>query len=358
MGRLFSTAALAAALLSSASGQERAPQPPPGAVPAEKGNAYRRAAALPARILSFSAQPDSIQPGQSVTMSWATENQSGITLAPGLGVVTARGSRAVTPAATTTYTLTVRGPNNQILTREVTVTVAGSAPAVTAPVEAAKKEAPRMPDGKPNLSGVYNGIFPGTFFPGGPAMNIAGRPGAEETKPVLKPGAEKFKVVRGPNDAGLSSDCRPLGVPQSYYVPYQWQIVQGLDRVVILYEYPHVFRVISTRGGPHQTDLDPTWMGDAIGHWEGDTLVVDTVGFNDKTEVPGGYRHSEALHVVERFRRSSFDTLEYQATIEDANVFEKPWIVSRTFPLRPELERVDEFVCENNQDYSKLFKKE
>jgi len=86
--------------------------------------------------------------------------------------------------------------------------------------------------------------------------------------------------------------------------------------------------------------------------------VVDTVGFNDKTEVPGGYRHSEALHVVERFRRSSFDTLEYQATIEDPNVFEKPWIVSRTFPLRPELERVDEFVCENNQDYSKLFKKE
>jgi len=68
--------------------------------------------------------------------------------------------------------------------------------------------------------------------------------------------------------------------------------------------------------------------------------------------------HSEALHVVERFRRSSFDTLEYQATIEDPNVFEKPWIVSRTFPLRPELERVDEFVCENNQDYSKLFKKE
>jgi len=353
MGRLFSTATLAAALFSSVWGQ-----PPPGSVPAEKGNAYRRAAALPARILSFSAQPDSIQPGQSVTLSWATENQSGITLAPGLGVVTARGSRAVTPAATTTYTLTVRGPNNQILTREVTVTVAGSAPAVTAPVEAAKKEAPRMPDGKPNLSGVYNGIFPGTFFPGGPAMNIAGRPGAEETKPVLKPGAEKFKVVRGPNDAGLSSDCRPLGVPQSYYVPYQWQIVQGLDRVVILYEYPHVFRVIPTRGGPHQTDLDPTWMGDAIGHWEGDTLVVDTVGFNDKTEVPGGYRHSEALHVVERFRRSGFDTLEYQATIEDANVFEKPWIVSRTFPLRPELERVDEFVCENNQDYSKLFKKE
>ena len=188
-------------------------------------------------------------------------------------------------------------------------------------------------------------------------MNIGGVPGAGETKPVLKAGAEKFKVVRGPDDSGLSSDCRPLGVPQSLYVPYQWQIVQGLDRVVILYEYPHVFRVIPTRGTAHPADPDPTWMGDAIGHWEGDTLVVDTVGFNDKTEVPGGYRHTEALHVVERFRRPKFDTLEYQATIEDPNVFEKPWVVSRTFPLRSDLEKVDEFVCENNRDYRPFFKK-
>ena len=188
-------------------------------------------------------------------------------------------------------------------------------------------------------------------------MNIAGKPGEAETKPVLKAGAEKFKVVRGPEDSGLSSDCMPLGVPQELYVPYQWQIVQGTDRVVILYEYPHVFRVIPTKGGPHQADLDPTWMGDAIGHWEGDTLVVDTVAFNDKTEVPGGFKHTEALHVVERFRRSKFETLEYQATVEDPKVFEKPWIISRTFPLRPEMEKVDEFVCENNRDYRPFFKK-
>jgi hypothetical protein len=99
-------------------------------------------------------------------------------------------------------------------------------------------------------------------------------------------------------------------------------------------------------------------MGDSIGHWEGDTLVVDVTGFNDKTELPGGYRHTEALHVAERFRRASADTLQYQATVEDPNVFEKPWVVSRTFPLRRDLERVDEFVCENNRDYKQFFKKE
>src|SRR5262249_1173639 len=144
-------------------------------------------------------------------------------------------------------------------------------------IPAALKEIPKMADGKPNLSGVYNSIFPGTFFPGGAPMNIAGVPGPAETKPVLKAGAEKFKVTRGPEDSGLSSDCRPLGVPQSFYVPYQWQLIQGTDRVVILYEYPQVFRIIPTTGSAHQADPDPTWMGDSIGRWEGDTLVVDTV---------------------------------------------------------------------------------
>jgi len=333
------------------------PAPPRGGVvSAGTGNAYGRAGQLPARIITFTAKPESIQPGQSVTLEWLAENPSNTEIAPGLGVVRARGSRVVTPAATTTYVLTVKGPQNQVLTKELTVTVAGTKPVETSAASAAK-DAPKMPDGKPNLSGVYNAIFPGTFFPGGAPMNIAGQPGPRETKPVLKAGAEKFKVVRGPEDSGLSSDCRPLGVPQSLYVPYQWQIIQGLDKVVIVYEYPGVTRIIPTNGAAHQADLDPTWMGDSIGHWEGDTFVVDTVGFNDHTEVPGGYRHTEALHVVERFRRNKFETLEYEATIEDPNVFEKPWTIQRTFPLRTDLERVDEFVCENNRDYRPLFKK-
>src|SRR5579871_547278 len=329
-----------------------------GAVPAGQGNPYIRAAQLPARIIDFTAEPDSIQPGQAVTLKWETENQSGASIDPDIGSVTARGSRQVSPAATTTYTLTVQGGNRQVITRELTVTVAGTKPVARTAAGTGRKEAPRMPDGKPDLSGVYNSAFPGTFFPGGAPMNIGGVPGPAETRPVLKAGAQKFKVIRGPDDAGLTSDCRPTGLPEAYFMPYQWQFVQSLDKVVILYEYPHLFRVIPTHGGPHQADLDPTWMGDSIGHWEGDTLVVDVVGFNDKTELPGGYRHTEALHVVERFRRIAYDKLEYTATIQDPNVFEKPWVVNRTFPLRTDLEKVDEFVCENNEDYSKYFKKE
>jgi hypothetical protein len=264
--------------------------------------------------------------------------------------VTTRGSRQVKPAATTTYTLTVRGPNGTE-TRSLKVTVAGTVErAVSNDKAADSKPAPRMADGKPDLSGVYNSS----------SFNFGGAQVRGQNNPIaatLKPGAEKFKVVRGPNDSGQYSNCNPTGVPGAYFVPYQWEIVQGRDRVVIVYEYPHLFRVIPIDGTPHPADPDPTWMGDSVGRWEGDTLVVDTIGFNDKTELPGGYKHTEALHVVERFHRADFNNLDYEATVEDPNVFEKPWTIVRGFPLRPDLTKVDEFICENNHDYSKFFEK-
>lgn len=341
-------ASLAALFISCAMGQAPPSPPKPDAPREGPSTAYQRAARLPARITSFTANPESIQPGQSTTLIWATENPNGITLEPGIGRVTSRGSMQVSPAATTTYTLRVRASGNTEVTKTVTVSVAGTQPvAASAPAETVKKEVPRMPDGKPDLSGVYNSSF------GGPNTGGQNNPNAAK----LKPGAEKFKVVRGPNDPGQYADCMPTGVPGAYFVPYQWEIVQGRDHVVILYEYPGIHRVIPLTVRAHQADLDPTWMGDSIGHWEGDTLVVDTIGFNDKTELPGGFKHTEALHVVERFSRPTFEGLHYEATVEDPNVFEKPWTIVRTFPLRPELQKIDEFVCENNHDYTPLFKK-
>ncbi len=314
--------------------------------------AYQQAARLPARIVDFKATPGSIQPGQSAMLVWATENPNTVTITPDVGNVTARGSRQVKPAATTTYTLTLRGPNGD-QTRSVKITVAGTTERAEAGAPAAgagPKPAPRMPDGKPDLSGVYNSS----------SMNFGGTAPRGQNDPIpaqLKPGAEKFKVVRGPDDAGLYSTCSPTGVPGAYFVPYQWEIVQGRDRLVILYEYPHLFRVIPIDGTPHPADPDPTWMGDSVGRWEGDTLVVDTIGFNDKTELPGGFRHTEALHVIERFHRTDFNNLDYEATVEDPNVFVKPWTIVRGFPLRTDLTKVDEFICENNKDYSKFFEK-
>jgi hypothetical protein len=312
-------------------------QAPPAPSPAPS---YARAALLPARIEKFTATPESVQPGQPVTLQWATENPVNVNIDPTVGKVRPRGTKTVSPSATTTYTLTVKGPKDQVVTQTVTVTVAGTVAANAAPgTTSANVETPRMPDGKPNLTGVYNS--------GG---------GRDPVQAALKPGAEKYKVARGPTDAGVYADCMPTGVPLAYFVPYQWEIVQGLDKVVILYEYLHMFRVVPING-THPSDPDPTWMGDSVGHWEGDTLVVDTVGFNARTELPGAFRHSEALHVVERFHRTDFDHLQWEATIEDPNVFAQPWKLTRTFPLRTDLDKVDEYVCENNKDYKDLFGK-
>ena len=126
----FIAAVVYGALWAQAPAQAPAGQPSPragGAVSAGfDGSAYTKARDLTARIVSFTAEPASIRPGQSVTLVWQTENPSSVTIDPEPGRVTPRGSRQLTPAATTTYTLTARGPNNQVLTKEVTVTVAGA----------------------------------------------------------------------------------------------------------------------------------------------------------------------------------------------------------------------------------------
>jgi len=324
--------------------QSSAPSQNPGGAPATaQAPAPRPARVAPAaRIVSFAAQPESVQSGQPVLLIWATENPSGVAIDPEVGKVAARGSRQVFPTATTIYTLKVGGPNDTALAKSVTVRVSGTASVRAA--KAAPSTDARMPDGKPDLTGVYGFAGVRDLMP-----------------PVLKPGAEKFKVDRSGNFVGgrttLGTGCVPLGIPQTFVTPYPFQIVQKQSFLVMIFEYPNTFRFIPLDGRPHGPDPDPTWMGEAVGRWDGDTLVVDSIGFNDKTEV-SGYMHTDALHVVERYKRVAAG-LQYDVTVEDPNVFQKPWVFpTRVLPAHPDEERVDEFVCENNPDYTKLFGKD
>jgi len=325
----------------------QAQQPAP-ATPPQGESPYRIAGRLPVRIMDLKVEPTTIQPGQSVTLTWATENPTSVTIDP-LGRVAPRGQQKLTPSVTTTYTLSVTGASNSSDKRSVTVIVQGTTPRA-APADAIAKSVktvPRTADGHPDLSGVYGY---GAGGRGGPPPAT----GALPTTPVLKPGAEKFKVARAADDTGQYSSCMPPGIPQSFFVPYYIQVVQAPKQVVIAHEYLNLHRIIPTDGRSHPPDPDPTWMGNAVGRWEGDTLVVDSIGYNDKTEI-NGYRHTESLHVVERFSRPDVNTLQYEATIEDPNVFAGPWVVRRTFPLLPEYDSINEFVCENNRDYKPLF---
>ena len=301
---------------------------------------------LEPRIITFEAKPATVRAGQPTLLTWHVENPTGIVIEPGVGAVTPRGSRQVTPSATTTYTLTVKGGPS----RSIVVAVEGAAPprAGAGRPPASTTAHGRMPDGTPDLSGVYGnaGLPPGT------------------TPPALKPGAEKFRIVRGgPDDVRgrttltTGNDCKPLGVPQTYITPYPFQIIHTPKLVVIIYEYPNAVRFVPIDGRPQAVDPDPSWMGTSVGRWDGDTLVIDAIGFNDKTEVHG-FMHTDALHVVERFRRLENGSLHYEVTVEDPNVWASPWVIpARTFPFRPELEFVAEFVCESTVDYQRLMRK-
>lgn len=119
-------------------------------------------------------------------------------------------------------------------------------------------------------------------------------------------------------------------------------------------KYRSLTRIIEL-DAEHGPDPDPFYMGHSVGRWDGDTLVVDSIGFKE-SEV-SGFKTTEALHVVERFRCPNLGTLEYEAVIEDPNVFAGPWVITRTFPFLPEHNRVDEFFCENNRDGRELFGK-
>jgi len=125
------------------------------------------------------------------------------------------------------------------------------------------------------------------------------------------------------------SKCYLPGVPRITYAGLPFQIFQGPDKVTILYEYAHANRYIYTNGTKHPRGPIDWWLGDSRGRWEGDTLVVDTVHFNDQTWFDrAGNFHSDELHVVERYSLIDADHLNYQATIEDPKVFIRPWNIS------------------------------
>jgi len=313
-----------------------------------------------ARILDFTVTPATIDPGQPARITWSAENPTNITLSPGVGRVEARGTIRISPSATTTYTLrTEGGPNGEVVTRTVTLVVRGTRPVAVAET-AGPRRVPRMPDGKPDLQGVW---FGGPFGLGvrgvGPAP--AGNAPRLPTRPSPKPGLENLKIVNDPYEVGAG--CGVRSVPIYFGPAYHFQIVQTPTTVVQLIERMHLYRVFAI-GAEHSDDVMKgeklTFLGDSVATWDGDTLVVDTRGLNLKTAVgadegafTGGFRHSPMLHMVERIRRIDYDTLGLEITLEDPDLFTGPWRLSARHALRPEFSRVPEYMCEQTPDFYK-----
>jgi hypothetical protein len=223
---------------------------------------------------------------------------------------------------------------------------------------------PRIAGGKPDLNGIWQALNEANYdiemHDARPAMALRPGPyGAVPAAPVLALGAvgsvppgvgvveggtlpykpEALAKKKQNQENWLTSDpeikCYLPGVPRATYLPYPFQIVQSASAFTIVYEYAGAVRNIFLKDpGPPPAD---SWMGQSVGHWEGDTLVVDVTGLNDQTWFDrAGNFHSDKLHVVERYTRTSPDVISYEAAIEDPEVFARPWKMSMALYRRQE----------------------
>ena len=254
-----------------------------------------------------------------------------------------------------------------------------------APAAAIKRTA----DGKPDFSGIWQGggisasgtqanIVPaggapapaagrgggggrggGAPAPGGAGARGAGggaaaQPGALPTQPPMQPwAAEKSQKMKNIDDPTVH--CLMPGVPRVVGMPFPLEIIQTPNKIVILYEAFRTFRVIPTDGKKVGGEAAPSFNGDSVGHWEGDTLVVDVTNFNGKIWGPGNMKvTSDKYHVVERYTLVG-DTLEYRVVIEDPGVLTGPFSPNPTILRRPPETRIMEYECiENNINLSSI----
>jgi hypothetical protein len=232
---------------------------------------------------------------------------------------------------------------------------------IQVPVSAqAAYKAPRTADGTPDLQGIWQvrntsaafGLEDHTGALGiSPGRRVIVDP--PDGKIPYKPEAlaKRQANFKNRDAADTLNKCYMPGVPRITYLDFPFQIFQTPKYTLITYEYIHIYRTIFTDGSKHIDGLD-FWLGDPRGHWDGDTLVVDVADFNDQTwfDASGDY-HSDKLHVVERYTRTGLDTLRYEATIEDPEVFTRAWKIS--LPLYRHTEpnfRILEYECQAYAD--------
>jgi len=236
--------------------------------------------------------------------------------------------------------------------------------------EAAKKpvtppKPARLADGHPNWTGFWvpvDGLLQHDIGLGGSPQMPAGSPPPppppfSHSAPLKSPYREQYAAFLAKMAAGAVADpvarCFPPGMPRMMAMVYGMELLQTPGQIAITSEWQAASRRVwlDRTTHPAATDLDPSYAGDSIGHWEGNTLIVDTVGIRD--DVPVNYiglPHSPKLHIVEHFMQISPGILVDDVTIDDPDVFEKPWTERQTFRYRPDL-RIQEYVClENNRN--------
>jgi hypothetical protein len=222
-----------------------------------------------------------------------------------------------------------------------------------AAASATSTQIPRAADGKPDFTGMWDNPKPPTG--GGPATVFD----KNQMAPFVPGGEALFFEPRtgDPRHDEPRAFCMPSGFPSAFLGPYPIQIIQTPQTLVMVTEFMRVTRLIPLDGRPHAKDIEPTFYGEPVGHWEGDTLVIDSTNYKRWSlddwyyQNPKEYRmHSEAFHTIERLRRVDADTIAYQFTVDDPKIFTRPWSVDWQMKRHPEWEKTGlfEMVCNEN----------
>lgn len=213
--------------------------------------------------------------------------------------------------------------------------------------------APKLADGTPDLQGIWR-------QPNGVKYTINLDADLPEGTVKMLPEAAALYQYRQDT---LSKDdpvgyCLLPGVPQMNAVPYPYKVLQNETQITILYEAFRTFREIFIDGRELPVNPNPAWFGYSVGHWEGDTLVIETTGLNGKSWVDtGGHPSTEQMHVTERWTRRDFGHITLQTTVDDPGAYEEPWTVTYDLVLMPDTELLEYLCTENNKDVQHLIGK-
>jgi hypothetical protein len=215
-------------------------------------------------------------------------------------------------------------------------TTPGSRNASTAP-------APRLPNGRPDFNGLWDHAYV-------PDMSLSARDPVQQRGagplPFTPAGLENINSYDPEKDGDYTGMCMPYGLTRSFNGPFPFQIMQTATHVAFLFELGNWFHAVPFKDA-HSPEPNPTWFGESIARWDGDTLVVDTIGFNGWSRLDTrGHPHSEKLHVTQAFRRYDAGHIAYTVTVEDPIFYTKPWTNERTFTLTTG--EVIEYSCQEN----------
>jgi hypothetical protein len=230
--------------------------------------------------------------------------------------------------------------NHVFILTAATLALIGSAAAQTSAI-------PRMPDGKPDFNGIWDHPYVPDVTRDGKDQKGAGE------LPFTPAGADNFKNY-DVSKFDYTGHCLPFGLMRSMNVGgYPIQVMQYGNYVALLFEQSNWFHVVAM-GRDHAKPLETTWYGDSVAKWDGDTLVIDTIGFNGKTRLDTvGHPHSDQMHIVERLQLKDRDHIAYEVTVDDPKMYSKPWKNVRTFwRMKPGQELIEYSCEENNRDFT------